>query len=181
LIGKRIRDVPLNVAEIAEGGRYTNRHPQRFNGCVVCCDRNLLRAVTHPRGPRSSQVTARVSKCRHYMICGEGGIHYALRSLLASRAPWPSLESSTTRCGRRAFTAITQSTRFFAAAIRPNAFKCVGVQAGTWVTLSTGHIGDTGPADIGDSFQPVSSGRGIGGALDASAAAEHGAQIALDW
>ena len=28
-------------------------------------------------------------------ICGEGGMHYALRALLAARAPWSSLESST--------------------------------------------------------------------------------------
>ena len=40
-----------------------------------------------------------MSKCRHYKkesrICGEGGMHYALRALLAAQAPWSCVESST--------------------------------------------------------------------------------------
>jgi hypothetical protein len=50
------------------------------------------------------------------------------------------------------------------------------VQARTWVTLLTGHMGDTHPADMGDtSGFFLGSGYGTGVAWGARSVAEHGA------
>lgn len=50
------------------------------------------------------------------------------------------------------------------------------MQAGTWVTLPTGDMGNVGPTDIGDSCGHFRSGRGAGAALSGRAKPEHGAQ-----
>ena len=52
------------------------------------------------------------------------------------------------------------------------------VQARTWVTLLTGHMGDTCLTDMGDSSGSfLSPGCGTGAALGARSVAEHGAPL----